>query len=543
MRSSRNTTLGAVCLLMTLVAFLLRATSLDVQSLWRDEVDALRFATAPWSEILSSFTRPGWNGPMYFFILRGWVSVTGTTGYAMRFFSLVFGVLCVPLSYVLGTRLFRRYVGTMTALLVTFSPYLIWYSQEVKMYTFVPALVLLALYALRRAVLGHGRYWWVLVVIATSVGFYSHILAALLIPVEVMWGLLWWPDTRRRWSGALISLLCLAGPYLPLLIWQIPLAFKTRETGFYRYTLDEMVKILLNGWSLGILVKGAPWGTAFAVGLAFTGLVVPSEGMWRRSRSRSLRRRRDVSRRSVHWRERVALLVWLIAPVILVAVISIRQPLFTDRYLIWSAPAFYLLVALGSASLRMLGRWGHWIARALTVLIITINIVNIWSQATVPIKADFRAAASHVLNARLSESLDSPGLPLPDIGSLEHRLYLPLASTLGGVDRIPGLVIFQIPYGRYAFDYYVSGVEYVWADGLYTNSRLPDGSYSTTMEDINGKMIQVTAGYSEVWLIATEMELWDERGLVKGWLEANGYLVESVHFTRVDVYRYAMELP
>ena len=97
--------------LLILIAFAVRSVSLDAQSLWRDEVDALRFATAPWSEMLSNFTHPGWNGPLYFLLLRAWVALTGTSEYALRFFSLIFGVLCLPLIYVLGRCLFGRLGG------------------------------------------------------------------------------------------------------------------------------------------------------------------------------------------------------------------------------------------------------------------------------------------------------------------------------------------------------------------------------------------------------------------------------------------------
>jgi mannosyltransferase len=155
MGRSRSLYLVAI-LFLTLAAFAVRAVSLEAQSLWRDEVDAMRFAMAPLDEVLSKFARNGWNGPLYFLLLRGWIGLTGTSEYAMRFFSLFFGVLCVPLIYVLGRRLFDRRTGLIAALLVTASPYLTWYGQEVKMYTLVPALALLAIYALRRATEG-GR--------------------------------------------------------------------------------------------------------------------------------------------------------------------------------------------------------------------------------------------------------------------------------------------------------------------------------------------------------------------------------------------------
>jgi len=500
MKPPRSLSLAIVGLLV-LAAFAVRAASLDAQSLWRDEVDALRFSTAPWPEVLSNLTRPGWNGPLYFLLLRGWIALTGTSEYAMRFFSLTFGVLGVPLVYALGCRLFDRQTGLLTALLAAASPYLAWYGQEVKMYTLVPALALLAIYSLRRAIAGEGWRWWAVQVVATSLAFYSHILAALLVPVQVLLYFAWWPWARRQWIGALASLACLTLPYLPLAVWQAPLVLQARETGFYPYTLGQMAGILLNGWSTGILSWGWPWGAALMGALAAWGLVsLPSP-------SPPL-----VGGGLGGGRPRLVLLAWLIVPLLVVWLVSLRQPLFTDRYLVWAAPAFYLLVALGLVSLYRLGSWSRtWLkvsSGTATVLlasaVLVVNGVNLWRQATAPIKSDFRAAAAHVAERY------TPG----------------------------ELIVFQIPYGRYTFDYYFPEETYPWAEGLYTNHRTPDGSYLMSEQEATYRMQEMTEGYRVVWLVVTEMEMWDERGLVKAWLEANAQRADEAHFARVDVYRY-----
>jgi uncharacterized membrane protein len=368
MKRQNSFYLAAVASLV-LIAFAVRAASLDTQSLWRDEVDALLFATAPWEDVLSNFTRVGWNGPFYHLLLRGWIALTGTSEYAMRFLSLTFGVLCVPLAYVLGRRMFNRQAGLVAALLVAASPYLVWYSQEVKMYTLVAALALLSIYALSRAlsgsteraevlskgraVDGKGWHWWAVQITATSLAFYAHILAALLIPVQVLIYLTWWPQARRRWLGALIALACLILPYLPQAGWQMELLFqdsvrnsprqspdqivetllanwragnflllRTRVTGFTRYELIETARILLNGWSMGYFGSfgwGWPWGVVLMGGLVAWGLLsffFPSGG-WKKE-----------------LRKRLSLLCWLVVPVLTVWYVSNWQPLFTDRYFI-----------------------------------------------------------------------------------------------------------------------------------------------------------------------------------------------------------------
>ena len=56
------------------LAFALRVVGLDLQSLWRDEVDAIRFAQFPVPELLQLFVQPGHNGPLYYWILRPWLA-------------------------------------------------------------------------------------------------------------------------------------------------------------------------------------------------------------------------------------------------------------------------------------------------------------------------------------------------------------------------------------------------------------------------------------------------------------------------------------
>src|SRR5512135_58689 len=177
--------LGHYLLITILLAFILRSGSLTYQSLWRDEVDAIRFALAPLPDLIKTFTQPGFNGPLYFLMLRGWIDLAGQSEFAVRFPSLFFGVISIVLIFVLGKRLFNRSIGLIAAILFTFSAYQVWYSQEAKMYTLISALALAAIYFLRRGIEeGHAKFW-IGVVVTTSLAMYAHILAALLIPVEV----------------------------------------------------------------------------------------------------------------------------------------------------------------------------------------------------------------------------------------------------------------------------------------------------------------------------------------------------------------------
>jgi len=488
-------TLGLLAL-----GFALRVFTLTAQSLWRDEVDALRFATALLRQVLSTFTQVGWNGPLYFFVLRGWIGLTGSSEFALRYFSLLLGVVAVALAFVLA----RRLAGTATAFLcATFfavSPYFIWYSQEVKMYTLILACATLAIYALRRAICHPERSegslpgdaetlrrsaaqndtrtrlqsvaWWTTFVVATTIAFYSHILAALLIPVEMILALTWGVGARRRWwIGALASFACLTLPYLPLMLWQLPLVFQPAQTGYSYYPFDRMLIVTLNGFAAGISGK-LPDFTLWLAGLLILIGVFLSDAAWR---------------------DKAALLAWLLLPPLALYLVSLNRPIFTDRYLIWIGPAFYLFVALGVIAL-----WRLWkpLGIAAMAAMIAIATTGAYLQAAEPIKSDFRGAVQYF-----------------------------------GAHRAPDdLVIFQIPHVRYTFEYYYHK-PYTWVEGPFTNYGMSDAQ-------VDEQMRPIVAGRKTVWLVASEMEMWDSKLQVWKWLEAHGRRTEEKVFAQVTLYRY-----
>ena len=477
------------------LAFAVRTLSLEAQSLWRDEVDSLRFALAPWPEMFARFTRPGWNGPFYFLVLRGWIALTGESAFALRYLSTLCGVVGLALLYSLGRRLFRRQVAYWTLILAAFSPYLVWYAQEVRMYTWVPALVLVALYAVDR-LCRDGRWpWWIVVFGAALLAVYSHILAALLLPVAAVWFLL----RRRRsrdqmalWIAGLVVVILLAVFYRPLAEWQFDLVFQERETGYASRTLWEMGRILLGGWSAGI----AGWGWAgLTWGLTALALV-GAAGL-------ALRRR---------FPRLIALLVWLVGPLLAVWFVSLHGPIFTDRYFIWSAPAFYLLVGAG---LDQLGRWfgrslgtsQRYLPLVLLIIILRADGANLHQQVVQPIKPQFRAATHYLLTHRSEDAL----------------------------------LLFQIPYNQIVVDYYAPEPLAPWAEAPFTNHRDPDsGAYLVQEEDVAAQMQTLTAGHAEVWLIYAEAGMWDARELVKSWLMVHGVLVETRRFHLVDLYHFRL---
>ncbi|NBD35380.1 MAG: hypothetical protein GVY30_05215 [Chloroflexi bacterium] len=476
---------------LLLLAFAVRVVGLDAQGMWRDEVDQWRFALQSWDTLLENFTRPGWNGPLFQVLLRGWITLAGESTYALRYFSLLWGVVGVALVYALGRRLLGARGAAWSALMAATAPYLVWYAQEVKMYTWWPVLALVILYAADCALARRRWAGLIVAVVALGLAVYSHILAPLIVPVALIWGL---THMRRDWRvivGMAALLLVIGLISLPLLRWQAPLLLQQRETGFPSYTLRQMIEILFSGWSSGmwanLTLPSMPiWQrTLLALfgGLALVGLI----DLLRRKRVRVL----------------VRLLTWMSVPLLMLWGISqLYGPLFTDRYLIWCAPAFCFLIGAGCARLQKFAP--RWITPLLLLLVLGANGRVLVAQATHPIKPEFDEVSRYLA---------------------EHR-------------EPDELLLFQIPYNHYVMDYYLTAPLNPWAAAPFSNWRLPSGEYK--VDDVDKEMARLTEGHDEVWLIYSEVLLWDERELVKAWLDAHGEATAAQHYHRVSLYHYRL---
>ena len=469
---------------LTLVAFLLRAPHLDAQSLWRDEVDVIRLAGESTSQWAQQLARAGYNGPLYHLVMQGWLSLAGQDEFALRYLSLCFGVLVIPLMYRAGIRLVGRQAAVMTAALVAISPYLVWYSQDAKMYTTVTALTLLGMVCLLEALATGQLRWWAGFLLFASLSLYVHILSVLMIPVYAAALLLARPLPRRQWRWGLVTFGLLTLPYLPLAIWQLPLVLDTYDTGHPFYPINEILSLLFNLYARGLAMVGS-W--VVVAGFVFAMLGGLFLSVWKGPK------RGTASNRPLA----LFLLIWLLLPMLLVYLISLRAPVFEPRYLIYLAPAFYLLTGLGIVALSRLSRVAAGLALC---IVLSFSLLGVWVQATTPIKSDFRAAAGYVMTHRQNSAP----------------------------------IMFQMPYVRDTFDYYF-GTEYVALEGPWTNG-------SESEAQVENSMTQLLVAYPEVWLVASESWLWDSRGLTQAWLDQHADLVESASFTLVDVYHYNLQM-
>ena len=105
------------------------------------------------------------NRPLYFWLLRGWMQL-GIDDAWLRGLSVLFGLVCIGLTYKLGKQLTNRITGAIAALLLTLSPLAVHLSQEVRFYMMSACLGVagswLLVRVLQRGTIGNVAGWLLL---------------------------------------------------------------------------------------------------------------------------------------------------------------------------------------------------------------------------------------------------------------------------------------------------------------------------------------------------------------------------------------------
>lgn len=176
------------------------------RSIWFDEGYTLIVESQPFARMMD-LLKVDVHPPLYYLLLRMWISVFGSDVMALRAMSCVFCGLTVLMSMVL----LRFMAGERHALLaspfVVFAPLMLRYGYEIRMYSLIPFLSVLGTYLLLRAMRKDGmrpdrrrsgrgstalrriadRRWWIAYAIVVALGMYSQYMMAFVWMTHVLW--------------------------------------------------------------------------------------------------------------------------------------------------------------------------------------------------------------------------------------------------------------------------------------------------------------------------------------------------------------------
>lgn len=168
-----------------MAGFALRAATIDSKGFWLDEAITVAHANRTFPEVFVAQVG-NVHPPLFHLLAHAWMTVFGLSEVAIRSFSLVFGVATIPLAYWAGRTVYNRRTGVIAAIIVAFSPYAIWYSQEARMYAMLMFFGFLGFTLLVVAMRRNTKVLWLAYGLATFAGLFTHYFYAFLVMGEVV---------------------------------------------------------------------------------------------------------------------------------------------------------------------------------------------------------------------------------------------------------------------------------------------------------------------------------------------------------------------
>ncbi len=432
----------AVPWLILLLGWGLRLTCLGCQSLWYDEAFSLAVASADWHTFWQALLSDAVHPPAYYLLLKGNLLLFGDTEFGLRFASVVAGTLAIGLMWRLGSVLAGRRLALAASLLLALNPFAVWYAQEARMYSLVLCLAIAGGLSFWQLVQRPSWSRWLWFTLITAAGFLIHYFLFLLSLSQFLYLAF---RLRRHYRAFRWWVLAQAVAAIPFLPWAWAVASREGRNfgiGWIRppAVIDLPLTVTNLAWAVAQADQIWTWlGLALVLAAAAVGIralaaqcrTAPIAGPSGTGQAG----KPDCS---------LYLAIWLLCPLIFAWLLSLRLPVYVDRFFIVCLPSLLLLVSTVSLSPRRLAR-GIMIG---VLLVSSVATLRLWVAPSLT-KEDWRAAAGYIQARETSQDAlvtrdFQVSIPLRYYyqGALElkaaqvNRVPTPLDELAAGRDRL-----------------------------------------------------------------------------------------------------------
>lgn len=362
---------GLMAFAATLSFFFFSQSSLrldEAQSLWQSGRSAADILTIVAQDV---------HVPLYHELLHFWRLTVGDSVVTARLFSLIFYLALIPAMYALGTIAYGRAAGLYGALLITISPFMNWYGSEIRMYTLFAFLVVLNQFLLIKLWKQPTENTWVGYCLSALFGIFTHYFFLLVLLSQALFFFLkrrLFPDhALGRFLFSWIFLAVCFTPWVVFVAMQGQAAnaspvlttpttvnlFNAFAQFLFGFQDDHLSTVFLSLWPLTVVIG------FFAL------------------------------RKTTHMEPvtQYFMLSVLIGVAVAFIVSVAFAPVFVSRYLIFTIPSLFLLLA---SLFALYPPRGAAIARgALAGLMLLMLVIELVSPAT-PVKENYREAAAYL---------------------------------------------------------------------------------------------------------------------------------------------------
>lgn len=373
-------------------------------SIWFDEAFSAYLIRFDFMDI-AHYTAADVHPPLYYWALKLWSMLFGTTELSLRSMSALFSLVAITFGYLLVCRLFDKKSARISLIFMVFSPMLVRYGQEARMYAMVAALALVATYVLTVAVGTKKKSLWVLYGTLLGLGMWTHYFFALIWVSHLVWHLSnTCRATKRKgflktafskeWVTAYAIAIILFIPWVPCVFTQMS---EVQISGFW--IPDVTPSTIIDFFTNALLyqdaseITGLPAAVFVLVAIAMVALAI-----------------RAYRLHGEPWRRSYRLIISLaFFPVLLLffASTAATESLFVDRYLIASALSLSLFMGITLAeSTCFAGKTKQVGATLFIAALLIAGICNVWQLGNYNKNTDESSNARGVIEAIAASSED-----------------------------------------------------------------------------------------------------------------------------------------
>lgn len=384
-------------LFFMLVGGFLRFYQLGLNALWLDEAATIRLSQGGFWQIWQNTVAGEFNPPLFHWIEYAMMGAFGNNEFVLRFVPAFFGMMAIPLFYLIGLEFKDKYAGYIMAAACAFSPFLIYYSQEARAYSILLFLIAATTLFFFRGLRTNDIKDWVAFTVLGAVAFWTHFYA--LVFVLAMFGYLW-IIAIRECKSMLIYLTRVGGYFCLWILLTFPLLAELGQL-FAKRTLTAPTYGIQG---IGIVYDTFRGFSAFSdlVLIIFLALFVMGI-IWIYMQDR----------------KRAGFMIWIFPVVFLFSLGASYVIPMLPRYLIFMSIFFYLGIACSYGAIRKVTKWEP-MQTAMTIIVL-IGLM------AVPFVSTYYAGETKDDWRGVSAYLETVTVPGDSVIAIPNYIELPLS--------------------------------------------------------------------------------------------------------------------
>lgn len=375
-------------LLILLLAVVLRLPLLS-GSLWLDEAAQALESSRPWAEQLQIV--PDFQPPQIHLLVHLLLRVSRSEAWLRTGAALIPALISIAVTYYIASWKISRKAGLLTGLFLATSSFHIFYSQELRPYALPLMWATLSWFNLvylerlssksrGNSIFSRPQFWWLVFIFDTTMGLYSSYLYPFVLAGQLVYAVAFRQQFRRPILLSSLASCIFFLPWIPLFLAQL--------------RAGQLLRVQLSGWEnvvsfsqlrslpltagkfiFGVLDLEPSVGYFLLSGLFIALLGTLIYFSVKKTRSSEL------------WSQYGMGFCWLVVPILTAWLASFFVPVLQPKRVLFSLPAFYLILSaliLSGFELGKKHQLSRYIAGSFVVLILFINIFSTFSYYIQP---------------------------------------------------------------------------------------------------------------------------------------------------------------